>query len=158
MSNEFVFALFIILQRILDLTRSYDIHRLQQQRRIPDMHRERDRKKLQSATIEKKNYPEIFGFSRTNSGDVRKSGLKRNHNNKQRNYNTRTHAPQRHKIKANGILQLVVKETQQNRQNRNRNFSGKKAENSFDSHELTYLLNQHGGGLGRHLPGAHCEH
>ncbi len=161
MSNEFVFALFIILQRILDLTRSYDIHRLRQQRRIPDMQRERHRKNLQSAPIKKKNHPEIFGFSRTNWGDVRKSGLKRNHNNKQRSYthtHTHTHTHQRHKIKANGILQLVVKETQQNRQNRNRNFSGKKAENSFDSHELTYLLNQHGGGLGRHLPGAHCEH
>jgi hypothetical protein len=131
MSNEFVFALFIILQRILDLTRSYDIHQLQQQRRIPDMHTERDRKKLQSATIEKKNHPEIFGFSRTNSGDVRKSGLKRNHNKKQRNYYTQTHTPQRHKIRANGILQTVVKETQQNRQNRNRKFSEKKAENSF---------------------------
>jgi hypothetical protein len=63
---------------------------LQQQRRIPDMHTERDRKKLQSATIEKKNHPEIFGFSRTNSGDVRKSWLKPNRNNKQRNYNTHT--------------------------------------------------------------------
>jgi hypothetical protein len=92
MSNEFAFALFIILQRILDLTRSCDIHRLQQQRRIPDMQRERERekKKLQSATIEKKNHPEILGFSRTNSGDVRKSGLRRKHNNKQRNYNRHT--------------------------------------------------------------------
>jgi hypothetical protein len=48
-SNEFVFALFIILQRILDLTRSYDIHRLQQQRHIPDMHTHREEKKNSKA-------------------------------------------------------------------------------------------------------------
>lgn len=66
-------------------------HRLRQQRRIPDMQREREREKTSKARHEKKNHPEIFGFSRTNWGDVRKSGLKRNHNNKQRNYNTNTH-------------------------------------------------------------------
>jgi uncharacterized membrane protein YecN with MAPEG domain len=49
MNNEFVFALFIILQRILDLTRSYDIHRLRQQRRIPDMHTERETEKTSKA-------------------------------------------------------------------------------------------------------------